>query len=167
MFGEGLHWAALTIITILGQQYRFHSLDFSYHLLRVFDEKPKDGISCGIVSSKDNTLITVVWPYIMMKCWELYWIILNYIEFIFSYVVDKFRISLFRISLSVYNVLPKTTCPKFQSIKKLVDRIRHIQLMNNRILSVLNKYNSSDGSVTSTVPLEEVKYFPPPIRNIQ
>ncbi|KAL5258591.1 hypothetical protein ACHWQZ_G009162 [Mnemiopsis leidyi] len=101
MFGEGLHWAALTIITILGQQYRFHSLDFSYHLLRVFDEKPKDGISCGI------------------------------------------------------------------SIKKLVDRIRHIQLMNNRILSVLNKYNSSDGSVTSIVPLEEVKYFPPPIRNIQ
>ncbi|XP_063680467.1 cytoplasmic FMR1-interacting protein 2-like isoform X2 [Bolinopsis microptera] len=101
MFGEGLHWAALTIITILGQQHRFDSLDFSYHLLRVFDEKPKDGISCGI------------------------------------------------------------------SIKKLVDRIRHIQLMNNRIFGVLNKYSSSDGSVSSTIPMQEVKYFPPPIRNIQ
>ena len=66
-----------------------------------------------------------------------------------------------------YHVISKITCLKFQSIKKLVDRIRHIQLMNNRILSVLNKYNSSDGSVTSTIPLEEVKYFPPPIRNIQ
>ena len=60
MFGEGLHWAALTIITILGQQYRFQSLDFSYHLLRVFDEKPKDGTSCGIVSLVESLPVPCV-----------------------------------------------------------------------------------------------------------
>lgn len=35
--GEGLQWAGLTVITLLGQQKRFEALDFCYHLLHVHD----------------------------------------------------------------------------------------------------------------------------------
>lgn len=99
-FGEGLHWASLTLIVVLGQQYKFESLDFSYHLLRVYEERPTDDTSCGI------------------------------------------------------------------SVKKLIERIRHIKLMNNRIFSILNKYISSNGSLVSTIPLDQVRYYPPPITKL-
>ncbi|XP_076441680.1 cytoplasmic FMR1-interacting protein 2-like [Babylonia areolata] len=35
MFGEGLTWAGCVLITVLGQQRRFETLDFCYHLLNV------------------------------------------------------------------------------------------------------------------------------------
>ncbi|KAL8601614.1 hypothetical protein ACOMHN_003880 [Nucella lapillus] len=35
MFGEGLTWAGCVLITVLGQQQRFETLDFCYHLLNV------------------------------------------------------------------------------------------------------------------------------------
>lgn len=35
LFGDGLMWAGCTVIHFLGQQHRFETLDFSYHILNV------------------------------------------------------------------------------------------------------------------------------------
>nr|XP_026694999.1 cytoplasmic FMR1-interacting protein 1 homolog [Ciona intestinalis] len=41
LFGDGLHWAACSIMTLLQQEKRFNILDFSYHIMKVqrFDER--------------------------------------------------------------------------------------------------------------------------------
>ncbi|CAG0889224.1 unnamed protein product [Darwinula stevensoni] len=52
LFGEGLHWAGCTIIVLLGQQRRFESLDFCYHLLKVQRADNKDDSSKGIPLKK-------------------------------------------------------------------------------------------------------------------
>ena len=40
-------------------------------------------------------------------------------------------------------------------------------LLTATLLTPDSTQQDSDGSVTSTIPIEEVKYFPPPMRNIQ
>jgi len=48
-----------------------------------------------------------------------------------------------------------------QALKKMVDRIRKFQILNNQIFAVLNKYlrlNDSD-----SLPVEHVRCFPPPV----
>ena len=49
--GEGLQWAGCTIITLLGQQRKFESLDFCYHLLRVHEVDRQDGEVQSVVST--------------------------------------------------------------------------------------------------------------------
>uniref|UniRef100_H2YIL7 Cytoplasmic FMR1-interacting protein n=1 Tax=Ciona savignyi TaxID=51511 RepID=H2YIL7_CIOSA len=41
LFGDGLHWAACAIMTLLDQHKRFDVLDFSYHIMKVqrYDER--------------------------------------------------------------------------------------------------------------------------------
>ncbi|XP_074599073.1 cytoplasmic FMR1-interacting protein Sra-1 [Brevipalpus obovatus] len=48
LFGEGLNWAGCVMITLLGQQRRFETLDFSYHLLKVQRVDGKDEMVRGI-----------------------------------------------------------------------------------------------------------------------
>ncbi len=48
MFGHGLAFAGLTIITLLGQKDRFEAMDFSYHVLRVHKEGQQDDIVPGV-----------------------------------------------------------------------------------------------------------------------
>ncbi len=48
--GEGLQWAGCVLITLLGQQRKFESLDFCYHLLRVHEVDRQDGDVQGTVS---------------------------------------------------------------------------------------------------------------------
>ena len=48
LFGEGLNWAGCVMISLLGQQRRFETLDFSYHLLKVQRVDGKDQIVRGI-----------------------------------------------------------------------------------------------------------------------
>ena len=47
--GEGLQWAGLTVITLLGQQKRFEALDFCYHLLHVHDVDRQEAELQGVV----------------------------------------------------------------------------------------------------------------------
>ncbi|XP_019857906.1 PREDICTED: cytoplasmic FMR1-interacting protein 2-like, partial [Amphimedon queenslandica] len=47
-YGEGLQWAGCVIMTLLAQEKRFASLDFSYHLLRVHEFDGQDGNVQGI-----------------------------------------------------------------------------------------------------------------------
>ena len=49
--GEGLQWAGCVFVTLLGQQRRFETLDFCYHIVRVHEVDRKDGNSQGVVSS--------------------------------------------------------------------------------------------------------------------
>ncbi|XP_067662939.1 cytoplasmic FMR1-interacting protein-like [Haliotis asinina] len=46
-------------------------------------------------------------------------------------------------------------------LKRMVDRIRKFQILNNQIFSVLNKYMKT--SDTESMPVEHVRCFPPPI----
>uniref|UniRef100_A0A0B6ZWY0 Cytoplasmic FMR1-interacting protein n=1 Tax=Arion vulgaris TaxID=1028688 RepID=A0A0B6ZWY0_9EUPU len=46
-------------------------------------------------------------------------------------------------------------------LKKMVDRIRKFQILNNQIFSVLNKYLRTNDS--DSMPTEHVRCFPPPI----
>lgn len=48
--GEGLQWAGCVLITLLGQQRKFETLDFCYHLLRVNEVDRQDGDVQGVVS---------------------------------------------------------------------------------------------------------------------
>ena len=48
--GEGLQWAGAVFVTLLGQQRRFETLDFCYHIVRVHEVDRKDGNSQGVVS---------------------------------------------------------------------------------------------------------------------
>lgn len=48
-----------------------------------------------------------------------------------------------------------------QPLKKMVDRIRKFQVLNNEIFGILNKYmKSGDGE---NMPVEHVRCFQPPI----
>lgn len=48
-----------------------------------------------------------------------------------------------------------------QPLKKMVDRIRKFQVLNNEIFAILNKYlKSGDGE---NMPVEHVRCFQPPI----
>ena len=49
-FGEGLHWAGLTIIALLKQQKRFDALDFASHILKVQEVDERQETVAGIVS---------------------------------------------------------------------------------------------------------------------
>ena len=45
MFGHGLPFAGLTLLTLLDQKDRFDALDFSYHIMRVHTEdQPDDSV---------------------------------------------------------------------------------------------------------------------------
>lgn len=44
LFGDGLHWAACSILTLLQQQKRFDVLDFSYHIMKVQKYDKKDEV---------------------------------------------------------------------------------------------------------------------------
>ena len=35
-FGDGLQWAGMAFIWLLGQEKRYEALDFSYHILKVY-----------------------------------------------------------------------------------------------------------------------------------
>ena len=48
VFGEGLNWAGCTMVTLLGQQRRFETFDFCYHLLRVNRHDAKHEVVKGI-----------------------------------------------------------------------------------------------------------------------
>lgn len=51
--------------------------------------------------------------------------------------------------------------PPVQPLKKMVDRIRKFQVLNNEIFAILNKYlKSGDGE---NMPVEHVRCFQPPI----
>ena len=50
LFGEGLNWAGCCMVVLLGQQRRFESLDFCYHILRVQKVDGKDEVVKAIVS---------------------------------------------------------------------------------------------------------------------
>lgn len=47
-----------------------------------------------------------------------------------------------------------------QPLKKMVDRIRKFQILNNQIFAVLNKYVKA--SEADSLPVEHVRCFPPP-----
>ena len=49
-FGEGLHWAGLTIIALLKQEKRFNALDFASHILKVQEVDERQEVVAGIVS---------------------------------------------------------------------------------------------------------------------
>ena len=63
---------------------------------------------------------------------------------------------LFSLSLSV--VYPPTPT---QPLKKMADRIRKYQILNNEIFAILNKYMKAVETDSSTV--EHVRCFQPPI----
>ncbi|CAJ0931257.1 unnamed protein product, partial [Mesorhabditis belari] len=52
IFGDSVHWGALTLIQLLGQHRRFEILDFSYHLYRIQKVDQKDDTINGIVLTK-------------------------------------------------------------------------------------------------------------------
>ena len=52
----------------------------------------------------------------------------------------------------------------FQPLKKMVDRIRKFQILNNQIFAVLNKYLKS--SDADNLPVEHVRCFQPPIHQL-
>lgn len=54
-----------------------------------------------------------------------------------------------------------TSFSGLQPLKKMVDRIRKFQILNNQIFSVLNKYMKT--SDAESLPVEHVRCFPPPI----
>ena len=58
--GEGLQWAGGVIVTLLGQQRRFETLDFCYHIVRVHEVDRKDGNSQGVVSSRVCLLLNLI-----------------------------------------------------------------------------------------------------------
>ena len=58
-YGEGLNWAGAAIITLLGQQRRFESLDFAYHILRVQKVDGVDADINGIVSYYYSNVIFI------------------------------------------------------------------------------------------------------------
>lgn len=47
-FGEGLHWAGLTIIALLKQEKRFNALDFASHILKVQEVDERQEMVAGI-----------------------------------------------------------------------------------------------------------------------
>ena len=51
--------------------------------------------------------------------------------------------------------------PSLQPLKKMADRIRKYQILNNEIFVILNKYMKSVETDSSTV--EHVRCFQPPI----
>ena len=51
-YGEGLQWAGCVIMTLLSQEKRFASLDFSYHLLRIHEFDGQEGVVQGHVSEE-------------------------------------------------------------------------------------------------------------------
>lgn len=51
--------------------------------------------------------------------------------------------------------------PPLQPLKKMADRIRKYQILNNEIFAILNKYMKSVETDSSTV--EHVRCFQPPI----
>ncbi|XP_064608148.1 cytoplasmic FMR1-interacting protein 2-like isoform X2 [Liolophura sinensis] len=95
LYGEGLNWAGCALIILLGQQRRFETQDFCYHILRVNRVDMKDENVKGI------------------------------------------------------------------QLKRMVDRVRKFQILNNQIFSVLNKYLKSSDS--DNLPVEHVRCFQPPI----
>jgi len=44
LFGDGLHWAACSIMMLLGQHNRFEAFDFSYHVMKVQRYDNKDEV---------------------------------------------------------------------------------------------------------------------------
>ncbi len=52
--GEGLQWAGCVLITLLGQQRKFDSLDFCYHILRVHEVDRQEGEVQGVVREKEG-----------------------------------------------------------------------------------------------------------------
>ncbi|KAJ8297562.1 hypothetical protein KUTeg_024093 [Tegillarca granosa] len=62
--------------------------------------------------------------------------------------------------LKVNRVDMKDENVKGIQLKKMVDRIRKFQILNNQIFAVLNKYLKSDND---SVPVEHVRCFQPPI----
>lgn len=63
--------------------------------------------------------------------------------------------------LKVNRVDMKDEVVKGIPLKKMVDRIRKFQILNNQIFSVLNKYMKT--SDAESMPVEHVRCFPPPI----
>lgn len=60
---------------------------------------------------------------------------------------------------SCFTAIPLFLSP--QPLKKMVDRIRKFQVLNNEIFGILNKYlKSGDGE---NMPVEHVRCFQPPI----
>lgn len=49
-FGDGLQWAGMAFIWLLGQERRFEALDFSYHILKVYVPGTSDGANQSVVS---------------------------------------------------------------------------------------------------------------------
>eukprot|EP00795_Rhopilema_esculentum_P000673 gene673-10379_t len=47
-FGEGLHWAGLTIIALLKQHKRFNALDFASHILKVQEVDAREEVVAGV-----------------------------------------------------------------------------------------------------------------------
>ncbi|KAK6173555.1 hypothetical protein SNE40_016982 [Patella caerulea] len=63
--------------------------------------------------------------------------------------------------LKVNRVDMKDENVKGIQLKKMVDRIRKFQILNNQIFSVLNKYMKTTDA--ESMPVEHVRCFPPPI----
>ncbi|XP_072040304.1 cytoplasmic FMR1-interacting protein 2-like isoform X3 [Amphiura filiformis] len=59
-YGEGLNWAGAVLITLLGQQRRFESLDFCYHILRV---QKVDGVDADINGIPTGRLVDRIRKY--------------------------------------------------------------------------------------------------------
>ena len=53
-YGEGLQWAGCVIMTLLSQEKRFASLDFSYHLLRIHEFDGQEGVVQNHVSEEER-----------------------------------------------------------------------------------------------------------------
>ena len=52
-FGDGLQWAGMAFIWLLGQERRFEALDFSYHILKVYVPGASESASqSGVVSPR-------------------------------------------------------------------------------------------------------------------
>ncbi|KAH9489792.1 Cytoplasmic FMR1-interacting protein 2 [Bulinus truncatus] len=49
------------------------------------------------------------------------------------------------------------------NLKRMVDRIRKFQILNNQIFSTLNRHLTQEGSGRSLVPLDQVQRFQPPV----
>ena len=49
----------------------------------------------------------------------------------------------------------------FQPLKRMVDRVRKFQILNNQIFAVLNKYLKPCDS--DNLPVEHVRCFQPPV----
>ncbi|XP_072014112.1 cytoplasmic FMR1-interacting protein 1-like [Amphiura filiformis] len=75
--GDGLNWAGATMITLLGQQRRFHALDFCYHILRVHGvDGQKDDIN-GISTVR---LIDRITKYRSLNN-EIFSVLKNYLSY--------------------------------------------------------------------------------------